>query len=70
MLGINSLSSVVAGLNSIDSVILLRDTATLVGDLDDIEELLPDVGGDYNSRWSSLSLLSTEDGVGPLPGAG
>jgi len=71
-LSVNSLAAVVVGLDGLDPVLLLRDAAALVGDLHDIEELLADVGGNYNSCLSSLSLLSPEDGVGPLlsPGGG
>jgi len=69
-LSVNSMAAVVVGLDSLDSIVFLRDAAAGVGNLDDIEQLLADVGGDYNSCWSCLSLLSAEDGVGPLLGPG
>jgi len=45
-LSVNSLAAVVVGLDGLDPVLILGDAAALVGDLDDIEELLADVGGD------------------------
>ena len=63
-------TSVKSGVDGGDTVFILVDSAAGVGDLDDIEELLADVGGDNNRRWSSLGLLGAEDGVGPLLGTG
>jgi hypothetical protein len=63
-------AAVKSGADSGDPVLVLVDSAAGVGDLDDIEELLADVGGDYNSCRSSLGLFSAEDGVGPLVGTG
>ena len=45
-LSVNSLAAVVVGLDGLDSIVLPRDATSLVGNLDDIEELLADVGGD------------------------
>ena len=49
--------AVVVGLDGLDSIFLLRDAAAGVGDLDDIEELLADVGGD--NEIAALSLAMT-----------
>jgi hypothetical protein len=53
-----------------DPVLVLIDSTALVGDLNDIEEFLAHIGGDYNSCRNSLSLLGAEDGVGPLLSTG
>ncbi|MEA1871989.1 MAG: hypothetical protein U9M91_01105 [Chloroflexota bacterium] len=69
-LSVNSLAAVVVGLDGSDSVLLLVNPAALVGDLNDIEELLADVGGDGDGGGVALLGMGPEDGIGPLLGTG
>jgi len=69
-LSVNSLAAVVVGLDGPDSIVLLRDTAALVGDSDDIEELLTTVGGDDDLASLGLLGCGAKDSIGPLLGSG
>lgn len=53
-----------------DPILLLRDPAALVGNLDDIEKLLADIGADGDDGWLGLLGPGPEDGAGPLLGPG
>ena len=57
-------------MDGLNPVLFLGDSATGVGDLDDVEGLLAGVSGDQNSCLSSLSLLSSEYRVGTILGGG
>jgi hypothetical protein len=69
-LSVNSLAAVVAGLNGPHPVVLLRDAATGIGELDDIEKLLTDVGGDDDLASLGRLGCGAEDGIGSLLGPG
>jgi len=65
-LSVNPLAAVVVGLDGEDSILLLTNPAAGIGDLDDIEELLADVGGDDDMVAHGFQGLVPEEGIGPL----
>ena len=65
-----SVAAVVVGTEGQDAVLLVGDPAPDVGDIDDVQELLGDVGGNDDGSLGSLSLLSSEDRGGALLGGG
>jgi hypothetical protein len=67
MLSVNSLAAVVVGLDGQDPILHLVDAAALVGDGDDVVELLATISGNDNSSLGLLCLLSWENRRSLIP---